>query len=144
MRHGSDASKQLEHLIDRPVGETVADAYRDNPIDSVILRGAGLEERAEAEVVAGRIDRLAAVQLLRCGRFAGASALVGHHDKSVICRLQEVELSLPVDHLIGWRHRYDIMGPEQRLKLTPVRKDGSIDPAMIAFIVSNHLRPLRA
>jgi hypothetical protein len=54
-------SKDFEDIVERTIGETTSDADRDDPIDPVVSRSTGLEERGKAEVVAGRIDRLAAV-----------------------------------------------------------------------------------
>jgi hypothetical protein len=54
-------SEQLEDTVDRPVGMAVAYADCDDAVQPVIFRSAGFKQAAQAEIVARRIDRLAAI-----------------------------------------------------------------------------------
>lgn len=73
------SSKHFEDVVQRTIGETVSDAYSDDPIDPVVIWGACLDERDKAEIVVGGIDDFAAVQPVKYARCPSTRALIGHH-----------------------------------------------------------------
>jgi hypothetical protein len=67
----------------------VANADGHDAIDPIILRGAGFEDRAPAEIVAAGIDRLAFVELFDDTGQTDALASARHHDQCAVGRLQQ-------------------------------------------------------
>src|ERR1700676_2831278 len=49
--------ENFEDAINRSIGPAITDADRDDAIDPIVVRGRGLEQRIDPEIVAGPIDR---------------------------------------------------------------------------------------
>jgi hypothetical protein len=79
--------RRLEHLedvVDRPLGDALADRDGDDPCEPAVFLRGGLEERDGPTVIRGRIDRLAPIDVLDHVRRAVADAAIGHADELVV------------------------------------------------------------
>ena len=91
--------RRLEHLedvVDRPLGDALADRDGDDPCEPAVFLRGGLEERDGPKVIRGRIDRLAPIDVLDhgvprmpnregrqcCGRDEGRPLGVGVQDQA--------------------------------------------------------------
>src|SRR6478752_10010296 len=76
--------ENLEHLIDRPLGQPVADADADDVVEPAVLLGRRLERRDDAEIVVRGLDHLAPSDAVEHFLGAVADAGVGHADDRIV------------------------------------------------------------
>src|SRR5262249_21585441 len=83
------ALEHLEHLIDRPFGQTVADADADDVVKPAVFLRRGLEGRGDAQIIVGGLDHFAASNAVEYLFGAVAQARIAHADDGVVVGLED-------------------------------------------------------
>src|SRR5580704_15439662 len=84
----SSALQHLEHLIDRPFGQTVADADADDVVEPAVFLRRRLEGRRDSQIIVGGLDHFAAGDAVEHFLRAVAEAGIAHADNRVVVGLE--------------------------------------------------------